>query len=513
VDFFLRSRRPPAEGPLSQLSSPAHIGEGTKAVPDDQSASGPPDCDHRGLVNGLPNGTLADATGLLVASGSFLLPVAVQVCHAAGQLRLEVCADLVEACQRVRQPDVALVLVHLGNAGPDGVARLLHAVAAARRPCPTLVLDDSYCPDRAAALLRAGAADYLCLPDELPRLVRLAELLTRRLRLAAMAAAPVADGPPDLMDLIRRVAPQDTTLLLTGATGTGKTRLARLVHELSPRRAEPFLVVDCSALSASLIESELFGHVKGAFTGADRDRPGKLSAAGRGTLLLDEVNSLPPLLQGKLLRAVDERTFEPVGSNSLRPVQARLIAASNVPLDEEAAAGRFRQDLYYRLGVVGFHLPPLRERREEVAALAERFLAEFAARNRPDVVGLSMEAVRALEGYSWPGNVRELRNVVERAVALCDGPVVQCQDLPETFACGPSMAGEELLEPIIATERTTPPTLSESLAEAEARLIMEVLAKHRNNRLQAAAELGISRMGLYKKLHRHGLIQRTIDRR
>jgi two-component system response regulator PilR (NtrC family) len=426
---------------------------------------------------------------------------------------LVVCDGVAEACRRVRQHDIALVLAHLSNTGPEGVIRLLRAVACARRPCPVLVLDDAYHADRAAALLRAGAADYLALPDELPRLVRLAELLTRRLRLTAPAAPPPPEGPPALMEMVHRVAPQDTTLLLTGETGTGKTRLARLVHELSPRRSEPFLVVDCSALSTSLIESELFGHVKGAFTGADRDRPGKLAAAGRGTLLLDEVNSLPQPLQGKLLRAVDERVYEPVGSNSLRPVQARLIAASNVALDQEVQAGRFRQDLYYRLGVVGFHLPPLRQRRQEVAGLAARFLAEFAARNRPDVVELSAEAVRTLEEHDWPGNVRELRNVVERAVALCRGPAVLLEDLPDAVLTRvASVAREETPQLDVVPPRPVPTTLSASLAEAEMHLITEVLAKHRNNRLRAAAELGISRMALYKKLRKHGMIQPTNGR-
>src|SRR5262249_49488166 len=202
--------------------------------------------------------------------------------------------------------------------------------------------------------------------------------------------------PPEyrqLRDQLRRVVPQETTLLLTGETGTGKTRLARLIHEFPPRRDEPFLVVGCGALSATLIESELFGHLRGAFTGADRDRPGKLSAAGKGTLLLDEINSLPLALQAKLLRAVDERVFEPVGANKGQPLRARLVAASNADLEREAAAGRFREDLYYRLNVVSFYLPPLRERRAAIAPLVRKFLAEFATRNRPDLRGLTPEAV------------------------------------------------------------------------------------------------------------------------
>jgi DNA-binding NtrC family response regulator len=303
------------------------------------------------------------------------------------------------------------------------------------------------------------------------------------------------------------VAPQETTLLLTGQTGTGKTRLARLIHELSPRRHDPFLVVDCGALSPTLIESELFGHAKGAFTGAERDRAGKLAAAGRGTLLLDEVNSLPLPLQAKLLRAVDEHVFEPVGANRSQPLHARLIAASNAELQREVEAGRFRSDLYYRLNVVAFFLPPLRERRSSVAPLAHRFLAEFATRNRADVTGLSSEALRALEAYDWPGNVRELRNVLERAVALCPGPRIEPTDLPEV------MREEGFALPSATTaflrdsRDLKPASLQQSKQEVEVRRILEALHKNGNNRLRAAQELGISRVALYKKLHKYGLME------
>jgi DNA-binding NtrC family response regulator len=318
--------------------------------------------------------------------------------------------------------------------------------------------------------------------------------------------------PPEMIELreqIKRVVPQDTTLLLTGETGTGKTRLARLIHELSPRRAEPFLVVDCGAVSPNLIESEVFGHIKGAFTGADRDRAGKFAAAGRGTLLLDEINTLPLALQAKLLRAVDDRMFEPVGSERGQPLRARLIAASNAPLDIEVAAGRFRADLYFRINVVGFYLPPLRDRRSSIATLAQTFLSELAARNRPDVRGLSPEVVRALQEYSWPGNIRELRNVIERAVALCPGPDVELFVLPE--AVRRTLGDDEVCEVPDDFGSQSPSfssmTLAKSKEVAEIIRIKEALARNKNNRLRAASELGISRMGLYKKLHKYGLAE------
>ena len=214
------------------------------------------------------------------------------------------------------------------------------------------------------------------------------------------------------MRQVRRVVSQDTTVLLTGETGTGKTLLARHIHQLSPRRSAPFLIVDCSALSASLIESEMFGHIKGAFTGADRNRPGKFAAVGRGTLVLDEINSLPGALQSKLLRVVEERVFEPVGSNQSQPLEARIIAISNATLEQEVAQGRFRADLYYRLNVVGFGLKPLRECRRAIAPLANQFLHDFTRHS--GISGIAGEALAALEDYHWPGNIRQLRNVIER---------------------------------------------------------------------------------------------------
>ena len=338
------------------------------------------------------------------------------------------------------------------------------------------------------------------LPDRLPNHEQSPEEIFEE-------SLPASAHEQGLLEQVKRVSPQETTVLLMGETGTGKTRLARLIHHLSPRRNEPFQVVDCGALSSGLIESELFGHVKGAFTGADRARTGKLAAAGTGTLLLDEVNSLPLTLQGKLLRAVEERVFEPVGSDKSLPVKARLIAASNVSLEEEVRAGRFRADLFYRLNVVGFFLPPLRERRCSIVPLANRLLHEFACRNRPDVAGISPAAMRLLEKYDWPGNVRDLRNAVERGVALCSGCLVEPEDLPDALQ-EPGQIAPSADQPEIARPSAGDPllTLARTKDEVEVRLILEALAKHNNNRVHTARELGISRIALYKKLHKHGLM-------
>jgi DNA-binding NtrC family response regulator len=348
----------------------------------------------------------------------------------------------------------------------------------------------------------------------------------RRRAPTAAAGGGAADGEPffyhsaemtRLMDQVRRIAPQDTTILLSGETGTGKTRLARVIHELSPRRDEPFLVVNCGALSSNLIESEMFGHVRGAFTGADKDRVGKFAEVGRGTLLLDEIDSLPLDVQAKLLRVVEDRIFEQVGSNKSQPVRARMIAACNRNLEQEAAGGRFRPDLYYRLNVVGFTLPPLRERVGAIAPLATRFLHEFATRFGWDSASIAPEALECLEVHQWPGNIRELRNVIERAVALSAGPEVRVDDLPDSLR---AQVGWDSAEepsgawpaPPAPTRPTPAPadfgesTLAQIKRQAELSRITEALEKHHNNRLRAASELGISRMTLYKKLYKYGLM-------
>jgi two-component system response regulator HydG len=466
---------------------------------------------------------MAGATVALISADPTLTKPVAEVVASIPDSRLVVHRDLNDACLDVHPDGVALVLVHV----PDrdsvaGAERLLRGLAEARRSVATLMLSDRHHADQALSLLRAGAADYLARPLDLARLAYLIDTLTVRHRYARrrrpadddVLALPLpGNGDPffyvispemhQVLEQVRRVAPKDTTLLLRGDTGTGKTRLARLIHNLSPRREELLMTVNCGALSASLIESEIFGHVKGAITGADRDHTGKFAAVGKGTLLLDEIDSLPPVLQAKLLRAVDERVFEPVGSNKPQPLEARVIAATNRVLEDEVAAGRFRADLYYRLNVVGFYLPPLRDQRQAIGVLAEKFLAEFARRHDVPVQALAPDALRALEDYHWPGNVRELRNVMERAVALCPGAIVQLEDLPVNLHQPPPPYEPEAPEALPPDE---PVTLAESMEEAELLRITAALRRHKNNRLRAAAELGISRMTLYKKLHKYGLI-------
>jgi two-component system response regulator HydG len=459
-----------------------------------------------------------DTTALLVSRCPATIEHVKGIALGVPQLCIDVCSAQI-AANRAQHSGVGLILAHLGVNEESGITRLLWAVAKAQQACPTVLLCDRFEEHQVSALLRTGAADYVVMPEESNRIGFLLNTLTHRLRTSpgcspggrpSFADCMVEHGLDDLMTKVRRVAPQDTTVLLMGETGAGKTRLAKLIHELSPRSSEPFLVVDCGALSEHLIESELFGHTRGAFTSADRNRPGKLAAVGKGTLLLDEINSLPLPLQSKLLRAVDERTYEPVGSEKSQPVRARLIAASNMPLEEEVRAGRFRSDLFYRLNVVAFDLPPLRERAASILPLVQGFLQEYAARNRPNVTSLSPAACVALERFDWPGNVRQLRNVIERAIALCPGNVVEEDDLPEairkTAGRVVSQAPTSSAPASSQAQSLAPRTLHQSKDEAEIRRVQEALLKHNNKRAAAARELGISRVGLYKKLQKYGLM-------
>jgi DNA-binding NtrC family response regulator len=416
-----------------------------------------------------------------------------------------------EAKALLDEPAVALLLVHVRQKGDTDWARcLIQQALASQRSLPIVILSERHLPDEALTLLRLGVADYLSRPLDLNRLAYLVEMLTVRACYAApqpaVAAPPPLDGESPamqrLMEQVLRVAPQETTVLLGGETGTGKTRLARLIHEHSPRSDQPFLAVNCGALAANLIESEMFGHVRGAFTGADRDRTGKFAEVGRGTLLLDEVDSLPPSVQAKLLRVIGERVFEPVGSNRSTPVRARLIAATNRDLGREVEEGRFRADLYYRLKVVGFCLPPLRERRKAIPSLTAGFVQEFAACHGRPVRSVHPVALRILEGYPWPGNIRELRNVIERAVVLCRSTTIHLDDLPDELV---EFTDSESADSLRTDEDKPTSCLRDRRSQAEFVLIAKALHRNLNNKMRAAAELGISRMTLYNKLQKYGL--------
>jgi DNA-binding NtrC family response regulator len=465
---------------------------------------------------------------LLISEDPALIESVDQVIRPIGGLSLRVLPAIEGTAVLESWDGVALILLHLTRRGPaPEVAGLLQLISKGRRSIATLVVAEHQDPDQALTLLRLGVADYLDWPLDLHRLAYLIEVLTVRGRRAG--SIPVAEGsltpsqdrddpvlddetPEDdpLMEQVRRVAPQDATILLSGETGTGKSRLARLIHELSHRRAEPFLAINCGSLPAGTIENEMFGHVRGAFPGAGSDRRGKFAEVGRGTLFLDEIDALPMADQAKLLRAVEDRAFEPVGSTRSMPVRARLIVASSRPLEEEVEAQRFRSDLYYRLNVVGFQLPPLRERRHAILPLASRFLAEFAARDGRKVAAISDEALRMLEAHDWPGNIRELRNLIERAVSVCSGDTIRPEDLPDAVlraGARPKANRGPLAVPAVSLPAMARSTLAQIKRDAELARITEALEKHGNNRLRAACELGISRMTLYKKLYKYGLMQ------
>jgi len=297
----------------------------------------------------------------------------------------------------------------------------------------------------------------------------------------------------EIFDVVRQVAPTRATVLLNGESGTGKELVARAIHQLSPRASQPFVAVHCAALTATLLESELFGHEKGAFTGAHERRIGRFESAQGGTLFLDEIGEIDATIQVKLLRFLGERTFERVGSNKTITADVRLVAATNKDLEELVKAGTFREDLFFRLRVVEITLPPLRERPGDIPLLARRFLLEFAKENGKAVNDFTADALEWLMGYSWPGNVRELRTAMEHAVVLCRSDKISVRDLPRQISLGAKNETQLLQQNDLTVK------------EAEKQLIMRALKESEGNRTLAAKKIGMSRRTFHRKLHTYHL--------
>ena len=370
--------------------------------------------------------------------------------------------------------------------------------------------------ESAVEAIKQGAYDYLTKPivDDDVRLAVQRALQQRQLqaenrRLRAAMADRFSYGDivgqhyriAKVFEMIEAVADSRTTVLITGESGTGKSLIARAIHAHSSRRERPFVEVACGALPDTLLESELFGHVRGAYTGAVVDKQGKFAAADGGTVFLDEVATASPQLQIKLLRVLQDRAFEPVGSNTTQHVDVRVILATHHDLAAEVQAGRFRQDLYYRVHVVTIELPPLRERIADIPLLAEHFLAKYLNGTGKGIQGFVPEAMERMQRYPWPGNVRELENTVERAVVLCRGVRIGLEDLP------PSLAGQEAAA-VDLISATAGKTLAQALVEPEKHIIQAALTASAGNRQAAAQQLGINRTTLYKKMKRLGLLDR-----
>jgi NtrC-family two-component system response regulator AlgB len=413
-----------------------------------------------------------------------------------------VAADGAEALRKADDQAFDLVLSDVRMAGLDGLALLREL--RRRRPEAVVVLMTAYATiSGAVEAMREGAFHYLVKPfslDEVGLLVERA-LEVGGLRRDVRALRRALDGAPllesrstamrDALDTARRAAESDVTVLLLGESGTGKNVLARAIHAWSARRATPFVTVSCTTLAEHLLESELFGHAKGAFTGAWKDKPGRLEAAAGGTIFLDEIGELAPELQAKLLRFLEERAFERVGDTRTREVDARIIAATNRDLEAEVRAGRFRPDLFYRLAVVTVRVPPLRERREDLPALVDHLLAALAARHRRPRARIEPAAREAIAAYAWPGNARELANALERALVLARGDAIGTESLPDAVLAPPR-------------ESRPPADGALSLEEVERRHIQQVIASSPTLE-DAAARLGIDPTTLWRKRKRWGL--------
>lgn len=400
----------------------------------------------------------------------------------------------------------ALVITDLKMPGMSGF-EVLAGVKAQSPETPVIVITAFGAVETAVEAMKGGAYDYITKPfnrDELKLLVRNALELrglsqeNRRLKeeLAERTdfrhIVGISRGMEQVFAAVRKVADTEATVLLTGESGTGKELVARSIHLQSGRHAAPFVAINCAAIPRDLLESELFGHVRGAFTGAVRDKTGRLQAAGGGTLFLDEVGELPLELQPKLLRALQEREVMPVGGTTCQKLDVRVIAATNADLEQAIADGAFREDLYYRLAVIPIHLPPLRERREDIPVLVRHFAAKHGGKD----IAFPPEVLDFLAGYPWPGNVRELENTVERLLIMRSGDVIGVTDLPDKMRGGGTVGGSRVVN--------LPPD-GYSLEQLEREIVIEALERNDWNQTRAARFLRIPRHTLIYRMEKYAI--------
>ena len=404
-------------------------------------------------------------------------------------------------------PDIVLSDIRMPTV--SGI-EVLAAVKARDPQLPVVLMTAQASMQSAIQAVNEGAFYYIQKPfrnDELVAILRraaehrqlkvenvsLKQEIQRRDRSSA-GHKPVGNSRSWLkvLELCETVAPTDSTVLITGESGTGKEVIARYLHDLSPRAEQSFLSINCGALPESLLESELFGHVKGSFTGAVKDRAGLFTAANKGTFFLDEIGETTPATQVKLLRVLQQREVIPVGGTESQPIDVRMLAATNRDLEEEIKRGSFRGDLFYRLNVIAIHLPPLRDRRDDIPVLAARFLAKVTSTRSGAPLSLTSDALDAMQAYDWPGNVRELENAMERAVILTTGDTVGVDALPERVTA-------RRVEPLVAERAIVNPTLD----AIERAYIMWVLQSEGGNKSRAASTLGIDASTLYRKLARY----------
>ena len=403
-------------------------------------------------------------------------------------------------------PGIEAVLLDQGLPGMDGLQTLRH-IRDFSATLPVIMLTGLDRAETAVLALRAGANDYVTKPFELKRLFGILKnaKLNRREPLAAesisgksLAKTSLTSRNPGLRQLLAHLAKAarlDCNILLTGESGTGKSYFAREIHRLSPRSAEEFITVSCPALPRELLESELFGHERGAFTGATSSRSGRFEQASKGTIFLDEIGDLPPELQPKLLNVLQDREFFRVGGSKLLQTNARVVAATNVDLRSRVEQGKFREDLYYRLNIIELHVPALRERKEDIPALSTMILSQIASRRNCGSWELAPDAVAALRAYDWPGNVRQLSNVLERATAFSETPLLEAEDF--TTLLEDRSGG--------ASSVVSGPTPCQTLQEVEREAFTRTYLRNGRNKAKTARELGISERSVYNLLDRHGV--------